>query len=224
MTLCVYAITGTQPLPGAARGLAGEPLRLVAEGRIAAVVGELRRPPRATRGALERYDAAIRRLHERRAIVPARFGSCFSGLDEIAFVLRSRSRSLGSALDRVRRRAQMTVRILPPSRRERPSRPPARIVNSDRLAPNAAGRGTRYLRERAARESDIPGFGGVREAVRRWVRAEQVEKQGRIVSVYHLVPRGAVTSYVRAAGHAAAAAGLRVVITGPWPPYAFSDW
>lgn len=223
MTLCVYAITGTQPLPSAVRGFAGEPLRLVAAGRIAAVVGELRRRPRATRSALEQYDAAIRRLHERRAIVPARFGSCFSGVDEIAFVLRSRSRSLGSALARVRRRSQMTLRFLPSSLRERPSRP-ARIVNSDRLAADAASRGTRYLRERAARESDIPGLGAVRNAVKRWVRAEQVVRQGEIVSVYHLVPHGAVTSYVRAVRHAAVAAGLRVVITGPWPPYAFSGW
>jgi len=42
-------------------------------------------------------------------------------------------------------------------------------------------------------------------------------------SVYHLVPRASAGVYRRALEAAARDAGLRVVVSGPWPPYAFSS-
>jgi hypothetical protein len=89
-----------------------------------------------------------------------------------------------------------------------------------------SGPGGAYLRERAAaaaRERDVPGFEPVRAAVRRWVRDERVEKREGVASVYHLVPRASADSYRTAAERAGADSGLRVVVTGPFPPYAFAD-
>jgi hypothetical protein len=39
-----------------------------------------------------------------------------------------------------------------------------------------------------------------------------------------LVPRSAVAAYRAAVERAAAERGLRIVISGPWPPYAFANW
>jgi hypothetical protein len=50
-----------------------------------------------------------------------------------------------------------------------------------------------------------------------------VEKRASIATVYHLVPRASAGAYRRALARAAAAEGVRVVISGPWPPYAFAD-
>jgi hypothetical protein len=56
----------------------------------------------------------------------------------------------------------------------------------------------------------------------RWVRDERVEHRGEVSSVYHLIPRASTEAYRRAVQTSADAAGLRVIVSGPWPPYAFS--
>lgn len=86
--------------------------------------------------------------------------------------------------------------------------------------------GQDYLRVRAAalaREQALPSFRPLRDAVRRWVRDERVEKGGSVATVYHLVPRGSVAAYRRAVERAARKSGVRVLVTGPWPAYAFAD-
>jgi hypothetical protein len=50
-----------------------------------------------------------------------------------------------------------------------------------------------------------------------------VETRASIATVYHLVPRASAEAYRRALARHAADAGVRVVISGPWPPYAFAD-
>jgi hypothetical protein len=72
----------------------------------------------------------------------------------------------------------------------------------------------------------IPGAEPLRAAVKKWVRAEHLERlDGRRLagSLYHLVPRGAVPNYRAALERAARTADLTIVISGPWPPYAFAD-
>jgi hypothetical protein len=120
----------------------------------------------------------------------------------------------------------MTVRVMGTGIEDQGSGQPAavaRTLSGPRGEPGKARpTGTAYLKARAA-ERDVPEFAPVRAVVRRWVRDERVEKRGRLASVYHLVPRGAAPAYRRALEAAAAAAGLRIVVSGPWPPYAFSS-
>ena len=213
--ICVYALTGRQSAPPRGRGLAREPLRVLTAGAVSAIVGTLPRAPSASRDQLTRYDAVIRGLAERLpAVLPARVGTCFPDPEELRMVLQSRQLTFRRALAHVRGRAQMTVRVIGvpgPPRASSPAHAGTRPT------------GTEYLRGRAAAEREISGFDPVRDAVRRWVRDERVEKQKNIASVYHLVPRRAAPSYRRALERAAAAAGLQVVVSGPWPPYAFAE-
>ena len=219
MTLCVYALTGSAVRVSVA-GMSGERLRLVREGPLAAIVGEQRRVPPPSHDSLRRYDRTMRALATRvPAILPARFGTCFDDGDELRFVLRSRRASLVRALGHVRNRVQMTVRMV-----ARPGPP-----GVERL-PERTGRppesGTAYLRARAAhaaRERDVPAFEPVRDAVQRWVRDERVETQRSVTTIYHLVPRASAEAYRRASERAAVAANLQIVVSGPWPVYAFAD-
>jgi hypothetical protein len=55
------------------------------------------------------------------------------------------------------------------------------------------------------------------------VRDERIEKRERVATVYHLVPRASAASYRRAIERAAADASLTLVVSGPWPAYAFVD-
>ena len=251
MTLCVYALTGPQPLPRLGRGVGGERLQLLRWRDIAAVVGELPQAPRPVPARLREYAAIIQRLGDLRdAILPARFGTCFSDPAELDFILRARQQSLRRALRHVRRRAQMTVRVIGPrtrasgpgdsglgpvdtsdanqrstdSHRLRCRREEGRSLHAGSRSPDP---GSRYLRARAAQQAragEIPGFEPVRTAVRRWMRDESVDVRPDVASVYHLVPRSSADDYRRAAQKAAAAAGLHIVVTGPWPPYAFTGW
>jgi hypothetical protein len=86
--------------------------------------------------------------------------------------------------------------------------------------------GSEYLRSRAraaGSAGDIPQFEPLRAAVRRWVRDERVEQHGGIATVYHLVPRGSVEAYRRAIERKARDTSARLLVSGPWPAYAFSD-
>jgi hypothetical protein len=86
---------------------------------------------------------------------------------------------------------------------------------------NASGGAYLRARARAYRESELHTLSPLLPAVSRWVRAEKVERRAGIASVHHLVPRGCVAAYARAMHRTAEAAGVRMTLTGPFPPYAF---
>jgi hypothetical protein len=202
--ILVYGVTS-------ARARVAAPLRLVTDGGVAAIVREVRRGPAAGEAALRAYDRQVTALASRLpALLPARFATTFADLEELRLVLRARQRSLRRALRAVRGRAQMTIRFAN-------ARPPGAAPNSQAEGMSGAA----YLRARAAARA-VPGFEPLRAAVRRWVRDERVENHGRVASVYHLVPRASVDAYRAALVRAADAAGDRVLVTGPYPPYAFA--
>ena len=229
MTLCVYAIGS--PVRGrlSITGLAGESLTTVRVGALAAFVGAMPRVPKPGDDHLRDYDRILKTLSRRSAaLLPARYGTRVRDRDELHVILSARQASLRRQLRQVRGRVQMTVRMVTP---HTPDTPVARALSRSRGEPNKArptGRhsGSEYLRARAresARQRDIPQFKPLRLAVRRWVRAERVEKRGSIATVYHLIPRGSAAAYRRALARRAAENEVRVVISGPWPPYAFAD-
>jgi hypothetical protein len=216
--LLVYAVCRPPRKGIAAAGMRGEPLALFGAEGLAAVTGDLPRPPKPTVPTLRKYDAVLRALAEELpAVLPARFGTCMASSEELAFVLRARDASLRAALRDVRGRVQMTLRSVVPAGSEDVPPPGA--------APDRAS-GLAYLRSLAAEASrarDVPALAPVIAAVRGWVRAERVVRSGQVASVYHLIPRGSVQAYARAARSAAEAAGVRVVLTGPFPAYAFGE-
>jgi hypothetical protein len=102
------------------------------------------------------------------------------------------------------------------------------VQTADRSHPPAAPRqdGASYLRARAAeaaRLHHVPGFDRVREHVQRFIRDERIEKRGTIAAIYHLIPRGSAASYQRALDIGIRDSGLRLIVSGPFPPYAFAE-
>jgi hypothetical protein len=200
------------------RGLASEPLRLIEAGRVAAIVGEMPRRPAATIARARRYDQVVRAIgQDARPVLPARFGTFFRSIEELERALLARERPLVRALSAVRGRVQMVVRVPDASPGTSPAAPPTT---------RASASGAEYLRARAAdlsRARHVAGFDPVRAAARQWIRDEAVEKRGRVASVYHLIPRASAPAYTDAIRRAASEAGVRVVVTGPMPAYAFAD-
>ena len=191
------------------RGIAGEPLQAIHVGRLDAIVGRVRAIPKPTDRNLRRYGETMSVLWRRMpALLPARFGTSARDVENVRAMVRARERLIRRRLRAVRHRAQMTIRLVTTH-----SDPPAAIERSS---------GTSYLRSRQ-REQAVPAFAPLRAAVRRWVREERVESRPGIASIYHLVPRGSVERYRSALARAAQEAGVRMIASGPFPPYAFAD-
>jgi gas vesicle protein GvpL/GvpF len=206
-------------------GLAGEPLRLVRCGDLAAAVGEMADTPGVEARTLRAHDAVVRALAQSAdAILPARFG-CFVK-DEAALrdALQPRARELGEALRVVRGCEQMTVRVYGTGTAETSVDAPAAGTSA-----GAARPGTDYLvsrqRERQ-RAREVPELDPVRPALSLLVREERAQRHHTpplLASVYHLIERGQAAAYQETLTRGAASlGGVRVSASGPWPPYAFA--
>jgi hypothetical protein len=209
VTVAVYGITTGRRVPA----VAGVRLRMIRVGRLAAIVSPVRRLPSATHANLRRYHRIVAAIAEQvPSMLPARFATVMEET-ELAFVLRSRANTFAASLAHLGGRVQMTVRVIDPSITARAAAPATRNET-----------GAAYLRRQARRASAgaIPGMAIVAEAVGQWVRDERVEIHDGIASLYHLVPRRSSAAYARRAAGAGRRAGLRVTVSGPFPPYAFS--
>lgn len=244
MALYVYALLDRAPRTSL-RGITGEAMRFVRCGLgLVAAVGEIERPPAVRVASMRKHDRAVRRLADAvPAILPARFGSMVGDRAELAALVRPRLASLVAALAIVRDRRQMTLRAIRTSARggsKNPSFASARDRSATALdAPAPAGRpftnpvgrpftGRQYLEARlrkSQRAQQVPELDRWRSAVAPLVVAERIERSPGLVvvaSVHHLIDRRAVRAYksvVRRVG--GLFRGIRVTMSGPWPPYAF---
>ncbi len=221
MTLRLYALVGDgdHSLVSGLRGAKREPLMVVRGPGIAAVVGAS--PAGSgpvTRPALERHDATVRRLARRvPAILPARFGSGATDEGELRALLRRHRRAVRDALRLVDGREQMTLRVR--------AHPDAALRR--RVARPSSGRA--YLLARAARPLEVvPELAPAAACWAPLVRAERgspPRSEGELVTIYHLIDRGAGAAYRRAVSRARASVpDLELSESGPFPPYAFAPW
>ena len=220
--LYLYAVLAEAPAGALPSGLAGEAIRLVPCDDLLAAVGDVTSAPAVDEASLRAHDAAVRRLAAASpALLPARFGSMAGDERALGDALRPRLGALRDGLRAVRGCEQMTLRF---ARRDAVAAPPA----APETSPTAGGPGTRYLDARRASAGDaraIPEVGRVLDALAPLVRGERRERHERpplLASVYHLVPRDSLEAYRAAVASAAAEAGMRITVSGPWPPYAFA--
>jgi hypothetical protein len=211
MTVYVYAITRNTSAPFECEG---HRIDFVEAGDVAAAVERTRAAPKLSEEALRTQHAIVMCIAERvDEILPVRFGGFVDHL-ELERLITSRRESIQAALDLVRGRVQMTVRI----------RDSALAASRPEVTrPVAASTGTAYLEARraAAVQPVPPAAASVRDAVRHLVRAEHHDSDQRrgVASVYHLVERGSVSEYQRILSGIQPEA---MTVTGPWPPFAFA--
>ncbi|MCO5165694.1 MAG: GvpL/GvpF family gas vesicle protein [Planctomycetes bacterium] len=220
--LWLYAFVDQVGAGDLGNGLAGEPLRAVSPGGLQAVVGVLSAAPSGTSPeGLRGHDAVVRRLADvAAAVLPARFGQTAPDEGALADRVRPRADALRRALDLVRGREQMTLRLFGAGAAPVEPAPPDDA---------ALGPGARYLARRRA-ALGVPEAADLLAALGPAVRASRVERPapGRaagalLASVYHLVDRGAADVYrARVEALAPALAPRRVRVSGPWPAYAFA--
>ncbi|HJR58848.1 MAG TPA: GvpL/GvpF family gas vesicle protein [Vicinamibacterales bacterium] len=142
-----------------------------------------------------------------RAILPVRFGALMDKRELVTFA-RDHDAEIRLGLDDVRDRVQMTIRIVG----RRPPAPAART-----------GTGREYLNQRRRAVSPVlpPAARTLLSALRPLVARERQEPgAGRLLAtVYHLIDAGDSPRYRRIVKHLATPA---ILVTGPWPPFAFT--
>jgi Gas vesicle synthesis protein GvpL/GvpF len=225
----VYVYALIEPATSRAQPEGGQARSIQVHGRRVQLI-----PVGTMRAAIERFDAApalseesLRTQHDtvvalaRRfdAVLPARFGAALD-IAELERLVTARQRLLRRAFDTVRGREQMTVRIFGPE-------PPA-----EGEAPGVPESGTAYLRSRrtaARRGADLGLLDEVaraRRAVRPLVERERLDEgRGRVrATLHHLIRRGRAAEYKSLLNQSldALPAHVEVVVSGPWPPFAFT--
>jgi gas vesicle protein GvpL/GvpF len=226
--LCVYALVGSPHPLQKVTGIRGERLRGIPIDGVVAIVGEVRRRPAASTRNLRHYAAVIESIAARvPAILPVRFGTTCDDVAELTLALRSRGGATRQRLGAVRRRAQMTIRLVgsdPDDGRLRGQTP---AMSRSGVRPrNKATQGTRYLQQRLAvlrTAREAAELASIRPAIQRFVKDERVERRSGVITIHHLIPRALAKRYRTAVEHAAAESGVRLFVSGPFAPYAFAD-
>jgi hypothetical protein len=194
------------PLPALA------PLRAVPAGSLAAIcgpAGELKVTPEA----LWRHEEVVEALMEDRDLLPVRYGTRVD--DEAAAIraLDERRDALAAALDRVRGAVELSVRA---------------VADDPRDGDREAGGGTDYLRmkmrsaaaqDEVARSLHEPLAALARADVRRPPRPPS-----ELLRAAYLIDRDAIGSFTRLVARLDDRhPGMRLLCTGPWPPYSFAE-
>lgn len=200
------------------RGLGGARLRELVSGQLAVVYSRHRNlRPRPSPDLVLAHERVVESLMDRRPLLPLRFGTMLAGEDELAAAVAARHDELGRALDNVRGRVELGLRVVPrPTPEPRPRAEP-----SDRRS------GRAYLLARAAehrrigqvvRDVHLPLAGlAAASSVR-----ERPQAPAMLVASY-LVERDRVAEFRRQAVTLAARHDdLLFHVTGPWPPYNFT--
>jgi hypothetical protein len=206
----VYAITDhpAPPLPDVG------PLHVVAAGELEAVFAPAD-DGEASPEALWRREEIVEALMEDRDLLPVRYGTCLDDDAAAAHALEERYQELGGALDRVRGAVELSVRVLAAQEDGEPGEPQPR---------QAASSGSEYLRAKARAGRAVQSL---HEPLARLARAS-TQRPGRapgeLLRAAYLVDRGSADGFVeRVASLQSTSPGLRLLCTGPWPPYSFAQ-
>jgi Gas vesicle synthesis protein GvpL/GvpF len=196
------------------RGLGGARLRALHRGELAAVYSRHRSlRPRPTPELLLTYESVLEAIMAVGAVLPLRFGTQLEREEELAAVLADRHDELLRSLERVRGRAEFGIRLIP-------KRAPPRG--------RAGGRtGRAYL---LARARDHRCF---QEAIREVDAAleplsvasciREPRTPPAILAASYLVDSTRVAEFRERADQLARRKGaMKILVTGPWPPYSFA--
>lgn len=217
MSLLLYGIVeagGGQDLVSGV-GLGDVPLHAIVEGPLAAIVSDhAGADPAPDIEGLRDYESTVRRLMERSAILPARFGSVLADEGAVRGLLHRRHRDLLARVRRVRGAVELALRAswrvgagIRPG-----SRPPS---------------GTSYLRERLELRQSARRVATELDpltALARSSRRTLFPAPDLPVLDAYLVEHDRVREFVAMVAQLDDSLDdVELTCTGPWPPYSFAE-
>jgi hypothetical protein len=172
------------------------------------------------------FAKAVEKIHAGQAVIPLRYGSTLESEAAISRLLGERRQEYEAMFDRLRGMAEMGIRVLCADGRGLGPRFPA----ASSLPPGGAylaGLRNRYHSETslAPQESQLAGrIGELLAGCFTEQRRESAQAaQGRLLSLYFLTPKTGVERFQNKARQIAAGDGIKLMLSGPWPPYNFAS-
>ena len=229
MGVYLYCVLPEDAPPPATAGLDGAPLRALRAAGVCVWVADVAAAPTPTLARIREHDRVIRSAMDAGlSPVPIRFGQVVA--DDQALKAHLAASDYPSRLERIRGAAEFGIRILDPT-----PPPEADAADREEIASDApVGAGAAHLRTLAARihaaearqSRALAAARDLDDRLAEWVTESHIEATdqppGAVVA--HLVQTDAADAYgARAHELSHGHAPLRIIVTGPWPPYSFVD-
>jgi hypothetical protein len=155
-------------------------------------------------------EEMLERWMEHCDLLPVRYGTRVEDEAAVARVLADRRGELIAALERVRGSVELSVRVLEPE--------------SSKSEPKAPASGADYLRNRVRHAEVASDVYAALEPFARAGKQNAGRASGELLRAAYLVERDAVGRFVeRVAELQESKPQLRVLCTGPWPPFNFTS-
>lgn len=187
-------------------------------GELAAAASVLPDPPPAVDlEHLRTYEKVVAALHASRTIIPLRYGCIVRDRSQAVDLLEQAREDCRRMLEELKGRVEMGLRLLRDGRAE---------------ASRADSAGRCYLECARHRQ------GGLTAAEERWTERLCGELSGlyarkkkearsssgaRVVSLYFLIPADGLDEFRQRVRRLALAPDMKMLVSGPWPPYTFAN-
>lgn len=223
MGIYVYCLgPGAHSTPGSVRGVDGAPVRIERIAGLDAWVSDLARPPSPSLDGVRAHNTVVLAATETTTPLPFRFGQWFESPAALARSLDERRERLDRARIHIDGALEYGVRVLDADHLHDPDTRPDRTSGRAYLESLAV----RARQDTADRARGLEVAAALRAHLGALVRDERVQPggAGTLAAIAHLVARHDTGEYrATIMNFADEHAELRIIGTGPWPPYGFVE-
>jgi hypothetical protein len=236
MSYLLYCIFGTSARRdlGLPAGIGGQPVLVVAHNGLSAALSELAESdlvPDISQTLA--YERVVEHFFREQTVIPLRYGCQLENASEVISLLEDHHGEYQMLLGDLEGLNEMGIRVLLKSS-EAGTKTDTSPVPPETFR-GTCNSGTAYLAAKRQRFLDLDRAGLDQRLlvdelcgplsdlfVRRRVESPDLTRS-RLLSLYFLVPRASVESFRRAARHLHSKASVKLLLSGPWPPYNFVD-
>jgi gas vesicle protein GvpL/GvpF len=178
-------------------------------------------PPEVSAEALWRHEEVVEALMQDRDVLPVRFGTRLEDESAAARAVGERHDELSLALERIRGAVELSLRVLSPG-----AGPSGAAADED--GPGELGSGADYMRAKTRlaveRERAVERLHEPLAVISRASVQGSPHGSSELLRAAYLVERPAVHRFVGLVGRLEQShPELRLLCTGPWPPYSFTS-
>ena len=187
---------------------------------LAAIVSQVEE---STRGpgicSLLAFEKVVEAIAARQTVVPMRYGCLMESEEQVVQLLEDHRQEYEALLIRLRDMAEMGIRLLWPA-----SVPPLLSFPKSPGAAYLASLRNRYQQDTPAEQETLLADRIV-AALARWFAEQRREMssshQGRLLSLSFLMQKVHVDEFREAVRNVSTPRGVKLLMSGPWPPYNF---
>ncbi len=230
---CIFRAPARRKL-GMPPGVGGRPVFVLAQNGLSVGLSEFAGSDRVPDiPQILAYEKVVEFFHRDLTLIPVRYGCELGGASEVLALLEKRRDEYGAILDDLEGLTEMGIHVLldrPGAGTESDTCPGA-----PQFFPLPCGSGAAYLAAKRQHYLGLDQAAGPERLLVEEVWASLAglyarrkvafpdSKRSRLLSLYFLVPRASLGPFRRAARHFRPKQSVKLLLSGPWPPYNFVD-